>query len=351
MARKKKNRRRRRRTACSSFTAVFPVLVFAASVSVFLRSLARTSVRRRSAQPEASTASSQPVAWFAQPVSVMDMSNQLIEDITIPDGPLPFPVLRDEDNVTKTSLTYAHTGSSWIPSFASNVLSTLPSHWLIESAPKRVERGGDSIFKALRNGGWIGCERPFHLVCKGVYRAIKATNAMNVANIGCERDVAWLPHIVRKLREEFRMIRLTCIGDRTSGFDGLDVKFVAMNVYEDAFPNDTELLVAYKLMQSETLIDGMKFLKNVKRSGTVDMLVVETFPQGDNKMQDGALKVNTAIAPFWFPAAVYHYSNEAENDENEMMEIVTVRVDEMFEKRNTPTMAELVDPRKRVVQE
>ncbi|PXF48924.1 hypothetical protein BWQ96_01266 [Gracilariopsis chorda] len=279
------------------------------------------------------------------------MSNQLIEDIAIPDGPLAFPVLRDEDDATKASSTYAHAGSSWIPSFASNVMNSLPSHWIIESAPKTVERGGVSIFKALRSGGWIGCERPFHLVCKGVYRAIKATNAINVANIGCERDVAWLPHIVRKLREEFRMVQLTCIGDRTSGFDGLDVKFVAMNVYDDAFPNDTDLLVAYKLMQSETLISGMKFLKNVKRSGTVDMLVVETFPQGDNKMRDGVLKVNTAIAPFWFPGAVYQYSNAAENEESEMMQIVTVRVAEMFEGRNTPTMAELVDPRKRVVQE
>ncbi|KAI0561327.1 hypothetical protein FGB62_87g099 [Gracilaria domingensis] len=231
------------------------------------------------------------------------------------------------------------------------MLPPLPSHWLIESVPQTKVRERPSIFTALRSGGWIGCERPFHLVCKGVYRAIKVTNAINVVDIGCERDAAWLPHIVRKLREEFRMVQLTCIGEKSSGFEDIDVEFVNMDVFEDRFPNDTDMLVAYKLVEAQTLITAMKFIKNVKRSESVQTLVMETFPNSDNSIKEGKLQINSAIAPFWFPTPLYQYSNEEENEEPQEMKVIAVPVNQLFTDRNTPSMTDLMDPRKRVVQE
>ncbi|CAN8068129.1 unnamed protein product [Agarophyton chilense] len=288
----------------------------------------------------------QPVAWFAQPVSVGNAIVETIEEEPIPEGPLPFPRVQENGDTVNV-----HAGSSWIPSFASTMLPALPSHWLIETVPKTKVRERSSIFTALQRGGWIGCERPFHLVCKGVYRAIKVTNAINVVNIGCERDAAWLPHIVKKLREEFRMVKLTCIGEHSDGFEDVDVRFVKMDVFEERFPNETDMLVAYKFVETRTLISAMKFLKNVKRSDSVQTLVIETFPDSDNSIRDGLLKMNTAIAPFWFPTALYQYSNEEENEEKQAMKIIAVTVNQLFTDRNTPSMMDLVDPRKRLVQE
>lgn len=292
----------------------------------------------------------------------------------IPEGPLPLPVLRSANGTASAAKTAA--GSSWTGSFAQGVLSALPLHLLAEAkhAPPRkggVAAGGEgeeheSIFAARRKGAWIGCERPFHLVCKGVYRAIKITNAVRVVDVECERDVAWLPHILHKLREEFRMVQLTC-AVREAGrvevvrkaYEGVrDVQVVVLDAYNDAFPAGTDMLVAYKFLEERTLIDAMRFFKNVHKSGTVSVLAVESFPRARNKPKPvdggdaaGKLRINTAVAPFWFPPCVYQYENVDENPENVPMHICAVKLDEIFRRKNTPGMQDLVDPRRRFVQE
>lgn len=295
-----------------------------------------------------------------------------LEDI--PEGPLPLPVLGSENGTG--SLVKAAAGSSWTGSLAQGVLSALPLHLLAEAkhAPPRkgeIAASGEgeereSIFSARRKGAWIGCERPFHLVCKGVYRAIKVTNAVRVVDVECEKDVGWLPHILHKLREEFRMVQLTCAvrekgrveAVRKAYEDVKDVQVIVLDAYNDAFPAGTDLLVAYKFLEEGTLIEAMRFFKNVQKSGTVGVLAVETFPRAGNKPKPvaggnaaGNLRINTALAPFWFPPCVYQYENVDENPEDVPMHICAVKMDELFREKNTPGMQDLIDPRKRLVQE
>lgn len=223
--------------------------------------------------------------------------------------------------------------------------------------------GVQSIFTARRKGAWMGCERDFYLVCKGVYRAIKRTNAIRVVDVGCERNVGWLPHVVNKLRTEFRMVRLTCVvgkGEEEERVRKLYGTVEGMNVvvtdaYTAKFPNNTDMVVAYRLLEKGTLIDAMRFFKNVKKGNTVDVLATESYPESRNvpgeNSGNGKLRINTALAPFWFPPSVYEYENAEEDPDGDHTRIVAVKVAEMFKTRTTPEMKDLVDPRKRHVVE
>lgn len=191
-------------------------------------------------------------------------------------------------------------------------------------------------------------------MCKGVYRAIKATNAVRIIDVGCDRNAGWLPHVIRKLRSEYRMVHLTCVTNGTQalnvGYSGIqDVSMRQMNVYTEEFP-ETDMLIAYRFVMNDTLIAAMKFFKNVKKSGHVKVLTTENFPDLDaNRVSNGTLMMNTGISPFWFPVAIFGYENDEENVEKSPMEISSVKVAELFEERFTPKMEELVDPRKRYV--
>lgn len=220
-----------------------------------------------------------------------------------------------------------------------------------------------SIFTARRKGAWIGCEREFHLVCKGIYRAIKVTNAIRVVDVGCAGNIGWLPHVVNKLRTEFRMVTLVCavgtaeeegkVRKLYGTVEGVNV--LVLDAYANTFPNETDLLLAYRFLEKETLIDAMRFFKNVNKGGTVSALALESYPASRNAPGrnggEGKLTINTALAPFWFPSSLYEYENAAEDPEGEHMRIVVVKVAEMFTTRVTPEMKDLVDPRKRHVVE
>lgn len=223
--------------------------------------------------------------------------------------------------------------------------------------------GVESIFKARRKGAWMGCEREFHLVCKGVYRAIKKTNAIRVVDVGCEGNVGWLPHVVDKLRTEFRMVNLICVVGKEEEEERVykmygaveGVSVVVMDAYTAKFPNKTDMLVAYRLLEKGTLIDAMRFFQNVKKENAVDVLAMESYPESRNvpgeNSGNGKLRINAALAPFWFPPPVYEYENVEEDPDGDHMRIVAIKVAEMFKTRATPEMKDLVDPRKRHVVE
>lgn len=201
-----------------------------------------------------------------------------------------------------------------------------------------------------------------------MYRAIKATNTLSLLDYDCAANVDWLPFILRKLQRELRPVRLFCAAAPAALTElrarraqlaphyadvGLE-DVVAVDVSRARVPDGIDMFVAYRAVQRGTLIDAMRFFKNIKASRAVTFLVVETFPDVDNAAAvspAGRLRINAGAAPFWFPAPVFEYANDDENSEDIDMEIIAVRTDEMFEERATPEMKDLVDPRKRVVQE
>lgn len=268
----------------------------------------------------------------------------------IPHGPVALPALA-------TPRASVPAGSSWTAALAHGLLSGLPLHWAAEAAHAAgagVSSEGDragSIFSGRRKGAWIGCRRPFHLVCKGVYRAIKRVDAVRVVSLDCARDAAWLPHVVRKLEAEFRMVRVVCVGGTGGGAEWRGVARVSAVdrkvVTSAAFPSGSDLVVAYGFLRGKTMIEGVRFLKKLRDAGTVRYLAVESFVGGSNE----AGRFNLGVAPFWFPGPVFVYQNEEENEEDEPVHIVVVRVAELFQERNTPMMKDLVDPRKREVRE
>lgn len=154
------------------------------------------------------------------------------------------------------------------------------------------------------------------------------------------------------------MVQLICIGDGVKledYSDVPDVAFLKVDAVEGVLPA-VDLLVAFRYVENGTLIRAMRFFKNVKKSAT-RVLVTETYPNEDNVVRKVGgekqmrLRINTAGAPFWFPVPIYEYENEEENSETVVMQIAAVTVSEMFEEKVTPSLGDLVDPRKRFIQE
>lgn len=286
----------------------------------------------------------------------------------IPAGPFPLPKLPGANVTSVIPPKSAQAGSSWSMSLIKGMLPTVPAHWAAEvtraaTALAEALPSTPSIFRARQKGEWIGCVRPHHLVCKGVYRAAKASNALSMLSLGCADDIDWLPHILRKLREELRPIRLYCAISHTTSSATLNnlhstyrsvglVDVVKVNVpHGQLGVTNVDMVVAYRALTVGTLIDAMRLLRGLKKSGAGKLLVTETYPDIDNAKQDGQVRqrVNVGAAPFLFPAPAFEYANEDENENADDMEIVTVRIAELFEQRLTPEMKDLVDPRKRTV--
>lgn len=286
----------------------------------------------------------------------------------IPAGPFPLPQLSGTNGTSVIVPTSAQAGLSWSMSLIKGMLPTVPAHWAAEvtraaTALTEALPSTPSIFRARQKGEWMGCVRPHHLVCKGVYRAAKAANVLTMLSLGCADDVDWLPHILRKLREELRPIRLYCaITNTTSAttIHNLNSTFHSVGLVDIVkvdIPHGqlgvtkVDMLVAYRALTAGTLIDAMRLLRGLKQSGVATLLVTETYPDTDNAKQNGRTRerVNVAAAPFLFPAPAFEYANENENESADDMEIVTIRIAELFEQRLTPEMKDLVDPRKRTV--
>lgn len=296
---------------------------------------------------------------------------------SIPEGPYPLPLLRNttaaDQKDEEMDPPDSAPGYSWSGSLARGVLSVLPLHWVAEAVhaapqkeegPAQLAENDNSIFAARRKGAWIGCSRPFHLVCKGVYRAIKITNSVHIVDVSCQQNAGWLPHILQKLRGEFRLVHLTCVVGKNVNREEMkqeyasveNLNFVEMDPFKDTFPNQTDMVVAYRFLKDGTLISAMRFFKNVKASGSVKLLATETFPGQRNVLKkqpsgNTQLQINTKAAPFRFPPSIYEYENADENPDSDRMQISVANVRELFKEKSTPEMQDLVDPRKRLVRE
>lgn len=222
--------------------------------------------------------------------------------------------------------------------------------------------GDESIFVARRKGVWMGCARAYFLVCKGVYRAIKRTASVNVMDVSCVQDLQWLPKVLDKLKDEFRMVRLTCavrthtdvkIAQEAFKMNPL-VNVVMFDPFVEAFVNTSDMIIAYRLVENENLIRTMQFFKNVKKHDNVQYIVHDNYPQESNVItvhpqnnSRSLFRINAAREPFSFPEPVYIYENVDEQPGTHTMHIVCRSMRDIFERRTLPELQDLIDPRKR----
>jgi len=215
-----------------------------------------------------------------------------------------------------------------------------------------------SIFSALRKGPWMGCSRTDALVCTGVYRALKRTAAASIFDVDCSRHLAWLPKVIDKLLGEYRLVRVICAYTSEAAHARSRVAWGARRhvtyvnfTAADAAPSQfmpADVTLARESMKSN-LILSMRFLKNLKHAGTSKFLVHENFPRERvNIPTKTGLRINAALPPFSLPPPVYTHQDP---DDSVGVQINCRNVPEMFEMRTTPTMEELVDPRKRRILE
>lgn len=220
-----------------------------------------------------------------------------------------------------------------------------------------LDRAG-SIFAALRKGPWMGCSRANALVCTGVYRSLKRSAASSVFDVNCARHLGWLPKVVDKLMSEYRLVRVVCalstdaqIPLARSAWDGHRyVRFVRFNgasANTSSFP-DADATLAREVLH-ENLISAMRFLKLLKQAGRSRYLIHENYPSEHINLPTAqGLRLNAALPPFSLPPPLYV---QADPDDVHGTQIACRSIAEMFEVRSTPTMDELVDPRKRRVLE
>lgn len=350
------------------------------SISTKFKSQFETPTHSISSSSSMTSVSTKPKNWFAIPTfSVSSPGPMILTTTQIPKGPFPLPSLSRWTDANNSSPegsvdNNVHAGSSWAASLANGLLAALPAHWMVErlhSAPTRSsdqEREfsyEDSIFSARRKGIWIGCGSDSYLICKGAYRAIKVVDAAKVADVGCIRNSGWLPHVLGKLRGEFRMVHLICIVPEQMHVKEvmelykdvtMKVSVIVKNVLEEEITEKVDLLIGYGFLKGGTLIRAMRFMRLVKRSGNVRYLLLENYPGEKNVVinelksngkNDRKIRINTGIAPFYFPKAIYNYANEDDNDERVEKTIKVVRVDELFEGQMTLRYDQLIDPRKK----
>lgn len=259
-------------------------------------------------------------------------------------------------------------GASWSSS-AWGALTELPAYlkavamhaapqWTAEEAMAQLEERG-SIFSARRKGDWMGCTRPYHLICKGVYRAIKRVDAVTVLDTACLLNAHWLPLVIQHLRKEFRYIKLVCaVEDKRrlqyvrAAFENVEnVRYEVMDPFRDSIENKTDLVIAIKLLDKRSMIHAMRFFRNIQRNArTVSHVVYENFPTSLNRRDVNTdkllpVRLNTFLPPFMFGKSLYRYENVDESPTAEVMEIVTMETGELFANKQTPAMADLEDPK------
>lgn len=215
-----------------------------------------------------------------------------------------------------------------------------------------------SIFAALRKGPWMGCSRANAMVCTGVYRALKRSAATSIFDVDCARHLAWLPKVMDKLLGEYRLVRVICAFETEAQHARAvqawstrrHVRFVRF-IPPESRPGDfasADVTIARETLRSN-LILAMRFLKQLKAAQSSKYLIHENFPRERmNVPTPTGLKINMALPPFSLPPPFYSHS-----DADDVFGVqVSIRyIEEMFEMRTTPTMEDLVDPRKRRVLE
>ncbi len=215
-----------------------------------------------------------------------------------------------------------------------------------------------SIFAALRKGPWMGCSRADALICTGVYRALKRSAAASVFDVDCAKHLGWIPKVVDKLLGEYRLVRVICAVSSEAEYARAKVgwgtrRHVRFVRFNSAEARASEYVPADVTLARETLhsnlIQAMRFLKTLKAAGKSRYLIHDNYPRERiNIPTTSGLRINAALPPFSMPPPFYtHFDPE---------DVLGVQVScrliaEMFETRTTPTMEELVDPRKRRILE
>lgn len=303
----------------------------------------------QNAGPIPSSSSQSSFAFPAQnPINNMPTS-------PIPIGPLPLPTLGQGAHASSVA------GASWTAAAAKGFMSYLPAFLKVKAMAPSVRNASEpvveSIFTARRKGQWIGCTSKYHLVCKGVYKAIKKTGAITVMDTNCANNARWLPLVMMKLRGEFRLVTLRCAdpketvtGDIRSAYAQLKyVTWEPFDVFEDEYKNKTDLLLAYNVLRHQSLIRGVRMFRRAKESGLVKYITFDNTPGTTNHPgADKTSPINVLVQPFMFPNAFALYEEPMEQLNPAVpQQIMTMKLEDLFIHSFTPEMNDLIDPRKR----
>lgn len=277
------------------------------------------------------------------------------------------PAASSSANSTASTLS----GFAWSAQAAMGKLATLPAYLKAVAVyqPHRTEeelealRDGDpdSIFNARHKGQWMGCTQQFYVICKGAYRSLKRTNALTVHDVNCKANIYWLPLVIRHLKTEFRVVKLLCTTPDSSqldqikdAYEGVDhVTFGRFDPFTDKFVNQTDVVVAVKLLEHETMVRAMKLFRNLRESLKVGHIVMDSYMNSVNRPEFKDPKGGTQVhinlfqPPFMFGKPLYRYSNADEDFGNERIEVVAVKRDDLFGRQQNVRFGDLQDPKQR----
>ena len=223
------------------------------------------------------------------------------------------------------------------------------------SAPAAgMEAAPTSVFTVRQPKGWWGCDRPFWVACKGVYRSIKRLDAVAVMDVNCLANADYLPVVFAHLRREFRAVRFVCAerdADRLAAarakYRSVEAKtsFVTFDPFaaDAAYPPRLDVVLAIGAFAGESLIRSMRLFRALHASGAARYVVFDNFPSLDNGPSVGARgggvagvggvnkgRINVYKGPFMFPPAKYMYENATEVYGTEHNQIMALAVADLF---------------------
>ncbi|GAB0495073.1 hypothetical protein MMPV_006370 [Pyropia vietnamensis] len=286
--------------------------------------------------------------------------------VPVPDGLHPLPSLMtdragaptvDNGGTAGGGAASTHTRfSAWAvsPSMADGV-GVPPFLQAAASAPSPgMETAPSSVYTVRKPQGWWGCERPYWVACKGVYRAIKRLDAVSVMDVNCLANADFLPVVFTHLRREFRSIRFVCAerdADRLAAarakYTSIDAKtsYITFDPFAldaaAAYPPRLDIVLAVGAFVGQSLISSMRLFRSLHTSGAVRYVVFDNYPTLDNAPSVGAAdgtirggtnkgRINVYKGPFLFPVAKYTYENATEKYGSEENQIMALAVADLF---------------------
>ena len=272
----------------------------------------------------------------------------------VPAGLVPLPTLGQGEHASSLA------GASWTAAATKGLTSYLPAFLKVHamsSEPVNIDDSEESIFTARRKGKWIGCTSRWHLVCKGVYRAIKKSGAINVLDVSCAKNRHWLPMVLLKLRQEFRIVSLICGDPENLVTDEARVAYAQLkhvtwqpfDVFKEEYKNNTDLLIAYDVLRQHSLIQGVRLFRRAKESGRVKYITFDNYPDVKNSPTAATTSpVNVLVEPFMFPNAFHLHEDPMEQPNPAMpIQIMTMKLEDLFAHSFTPELTDMIDPRER----
>ncbi|OSX74661.1 hypothetical protein BU14_0275s0020 [Porphyra umbilicalis] len=217
-----------------------------------------------------------------------------------------------------------------------------------------MEAPPTSVYTVRQPKGWWGCDRPYWVACKGVYRSIKRLDAVAVMDVNCLANADYLPVVFAHLRLEFRYIRFVCAerdADRLAAaqakYRSVDAKmsFITFDPFaaDAAYPPRLDVVLAIGAFAGQSLIRSMRLFRALHTSGAARYVVFDNFPSLDNGPSVGAGggrvagvggvnkgRINVYKGPFMFPPAKYMYENATEVYGTEHSQILALAVADLF---------------------